>query len=115
MPRNSKRLFLPQVDNPNYLTMPYLSWERWISFWYQLMEVMETKPESVLEIGPGPGIVIRAIRDFGVFGVTADVDFRLRPTVGADITELPFRDKSFDCVLAAEVLEHIPFAEVPQA
>ncbi|MBI2309884.1 methyltransferase domain-containing protein [Candidatus Collierbacteria bacterium] len=115
MPRNSKRSFSPQVDDPNYLTMSYLSRERWISFWYQLMEVTETKPESVLEIGPGPGIVIRAIRDFGVFGVTADVDFRLRPTVGTDITKLPFVDKAFDCVLAAEVLEHIPFAEVPKA
>lgn len=101
----------PQVE-PDYLNMPYLSKERWTSFWYQLMEVMEVKPESVLEIGPGPGIVIRAIRDFGVFGVTVDIDFRLRPTVVADISKLPFKDKSFDCVLAAEVLEHIPFAEV---
>lgn len=115
MSRNSRKSFLPQVDDPNYLTMPYLSRERWISFWYQLMEVMETKPESVLEIGTGPGIVIRAIRDFGVFGVTVDIDWRLRPMVGADITKLPFADKSFDCVLAAEVLEHIPFAEVGTA
>lgn len=115
MPRNSRKSFLPQVEDPNYLTMPYLSRERWISFWYQLMEVTETKPETVLEIGPGPGIVIRAIRDFGVFGVTVDIDSRLRPTVVADITKLPFEDKSFDCVLAAEVLEHIPFIEVSKA
>ena len=25
MPKNSKRLFLPQVEDLNYLTMPYLS------------------------------------------------------------------------------------------
>ena len=68
----------PQV-NSDYFNMPYLSRERWISFWYQIMEVMETKPESVLEVGPGPGIVIRAIRDFGGFGVTVDIDWRLRP------------------------------------
>ena len=104
----------PQVE-PDYCNMPYLSRERWISFWYQLMEVTETKPKSVLEIGPGPGIVIRAIRDFGVFGVTVDIDWRLQPTVGADIAKLPFADKTFDCVLAAEVLEHIPFAEVSGA
>lgn len=79
------------------------------------MEIMKTGPKSVLEIGPGPGIVIRAIRDFGVFGVTADIDSRLRPTVGADITRLPFGDNSFDCVLAAEVLEHIPFIEAARA
>ena len=104
----------PQV-NSDYFNMPYLSRERWISFWYQIMEVMETKPESVLEVGPGPGIVIRAIRDFGVFGVTVDIDWRLRPTVAAGVTKLPFGDERFDCGLAAEVLEHIPFAEVSGA
>lgn len=105
---------MPQVE-PNYFNMPYLSRERWISFWYQLMEVMKTKPESVLEIGPGPGIVMRVLREMGVLGVSVDIDSRLRPTVGADVTKLPFGDKSFDCVLAAEVLEHISFAEVAGA
>ncbi|MBI4215500.1 MAG: methyltransferase domain-containing protein [Parcubacteria group bacterium] len=95
--------------------MPYLSRERWISFWYQLMEVMETKPESVLEIGPGPGIVSNVLKNIRIAVVTVDIDYRLRPTVGADVTKLPFADKSFDCVLAAEVLEHIPFAEVAGA
>ncbi|MBI5357183.1 class I SAM-dependent methyltransferase [Candidatus Collierbacteria bacterium] len=104
----------PQVE-PDYLNMRYLSRERWISFWYQIMEVMETKPRSVLEIGPGPGIVMRVLREMGVLGVSVDIDSRLRPTVGADVTKLPFGDKSFDCVLAAEVLEHIPFSEVSGA
>jgi len=92
--------------------MPYLSRERWISFWYQLMEVMETKPESVLEIGPGPKIVSDILKGMEIKLTTVDIDRRLRPTVAADISRLPFGDKSFDCVLAAEVLEHIPFAEV---
>ena len=43
-----------QVE-PDYINMNYLSRERWISFWYQIMEVTKTKPEKVLEIGPGPG------------------------------------------------------------
>lgn len=118
----------PQVE-PDYLNMPYLSRERWISFWYQLMEVMgapgkkdiipsgtkESYPKRVLEVGPGPGIVMGIIRGFGLFGVTVDIDFRIKPNVCADITQLPFGDKAFDCVLAAEVLEHIPFIEVSKA
>ena len=115
MPKNSRRLFSPQVENPNYLTMPYLSRERWISFWYQLMEVMETKPESVLEIGPGPNVVSNVLKNMRITLITVDIDWRLRPTVGADITRLPFGERTFDCVLAAEVLEHIPFIEVPKA
>lgn len=101
----------PQVE-PNYLNMPYLSKERWISFWYQIMEVTETKPKSVLEIGPGPGIVSQILKNMRMSVTSIDIDARLRPTAVADITKLPFADKSFDCVLAAEVLEHIPFAEV---
>lgn len=104
----------PQVE-PDYLNMPYLSRERWISFWYQIMEVTETKPESVLEIGPGPNIVSDVLENMGIRLTSVDIDWRLRPTVGADITKLPFADKVFDCVLAAEVLEHIPFNEVPKA
>lgn len=112
MQGNLKRLFSPQVENPNYLTMPYLSRERWISFWYQLMEVTETKPKSVLELGPGANIVSNVIENMKIQLTSVDIDWRLRPTVNADITKLPFADKTFDCVLAAEVLEHIPFAEV---
>ena len=115
MPKNSKRLFLPQVEDLNYLTMPYLSRERWISFWYQIMEVNKICPEKVLEIGPGPGIVSEILNKMNVEVTTLDIDPKLNPNVCADVTALPFLNKSFDTVLAAEILEHIPFLEVPKA
>ena len=95
--------------------MPYLSRERWISFWYQIMEVCETSSKHVLEIGPGPGIVSLILRRMGISVTTIDIDERLKPRVVGDITKLPLDDHSFDAVLVAEVLEHIPFAEVPMA
>lgn len=104
----------PQVD-PQYFTSAYLSRERWISFWYQIMEVNKTSPKKVLEIGPGPGIVSEILKRMNVKVITLDIDPKLRPTVCADVTALPFLDKSFDTVLAAEILEHIPFSEVPKA
>lgn len=104
----------PQVD-PQYFTSAYLSRERWISFWYQLMEVTEIKPESVLEIGPGPGVVSEILKKMKIRITTLDIDYRLKPNVCADVTSLPFAGKSFDTVLAAEILEHIPFYEVPKA
>jgi ubiquinone/menaquinone biosynthesis C-methylase UbiE len=79
------------------------------------MEVTKTKPESVLEIGPGPGIVSEILNKMNVKVTTLDIDHRLKPNVCADATVLPFADKSFDTVLAAEILEHIPFNEVPKA
>lgn len=105
----------PQVDEPNYLTMPYLSRERWISFWYQIMEVCEASGSSVLEIGPGPGVASWILRRMGISVTTLDIDERLRPGIVGDITTLSLRDRSFDIVLVAEVLEHIPFTEVPIA
>lgn len=104
----------PQVD-PQYFTSAYLSRERWISFWYQIMEVNKTSPKKVLEIGPGPGIVSEILKRMNVKVMTLDIDPKLRPTVCADVAAIPFGDKSFDTVLAAEILEHIPFSEVPKA
>jgi len=104
----------PQV-NPKYFTSAYLSRERWISFWYQIMEVNKTSPLKVLEIGPGPAIVSEVLKKMNVRVITLDIDHRLFPEVCADVTALSFTDKSFDTVLAAEILEHIPFNEVPKA
>lgn len=65
-----------------------------------------------MEVGPGPNIVSHVLENMRIRVASVDIDSRLRPTVQADITKLPFADKTFDCILAAEVLEHIPFAEV---
>jgi ubiquinone/menaquinone biosynthesis C-methylase UbiE len=40
-----------------------------------------------------------------------DLDPELKPDVVGDVTNLAFSDSSFDCVMAAQVLEHIPFEE----
>ena len=39
----------------------------------------------------------------------------MRTTVMGDATALPIAASSVDCVLAAEVLEHLPFERVPAA
>lgn len=108
------RDYKPQVET-NYLSLNYLSRERWISYWYQLMEVMASSPTSVLEIGPGPNVVSHVLKKMGLSYTSLDIDWKLRPRVVADVTKLPFTNKSFDTVLAAQVLEHIPFTQVPTA
>lgn len=70
---------------------------------------------SVLEIGPGAGHTTWLLRNFGFQTTTLDFDAQLGPDIVGDVTNLPCEDKSYDCVLCAEVLEHIPFAEFGRA
>lgn len=79
------------------------------------MEGSDPFGHSVLEIGPGPGIVSWVLHKMRMHVTTLDVDERLKPRTVGDVTKLPFVDRSFDTVLIAEVLEHIPFEDVPVA
>jgi len=82
---------------------------RWISYWYQIIEVLELKPDSVLEIGIGDKTVSHCLKSQGITVTTLDINKELKPDVVGSILKAPFQDNSFDVVLCAEVLEHLPF------
>lgn len=107
--------YLPQVEQGHYARGSYRSKDRWLSYFYQLQLVRNCKPVSVLEIGPGEGVVTEALRRDGVQVVTCDIDPNLRPDVVGSVTALPLENASFDLALAAEVLEHIRWQDVPAA
>jgi ubiquinone/menaquinone biosynthesis C-methylase UbiE len=69
----------------------------------------------VLEVGIGSGIVTEVLKKIGIGVTTLDIDENLRPDVVGSVTEIPLPDASADVVLAAEILEHIPFNEFPRA
>lgn len=104
-----------QVSKSHYEGKAYRSQERWNSYWHQLALVRGTKPQNVLEVGVGESVVARELAATGISVTTVDIAEDLHPDVVGSITALPFLDKSFDAVLAAEVLEHIRFEDVPQA
>lgn len=108
-------VYTAQTVASEYQAHSYRKQERWDSFWHQIDLVRRESPGSVLEIGPGPGIVTRALRDSGIAVTTLDVAEDVHPDVVGSITALPFPDKSFDAVLAAEVLEHIRAEDVGAA
>lgn len=106
--------YAPQVDKSHY-GRSYRSKDRWLSYYYQLSLVRSYTPSSVLEIGPGEGIVTDALRRDGIRVVTCDIAEDLQPDVVGSVTALPFADGEFELTLAAEVLEHIRFEDAATA
>lgn len=104
-----------QVDASHYYHQSYDTKERWISYWYQLHEVLKANPANCLEVGCGNGTVRTYLRSRGLEVTVVDIDATLEPDRVGDIRSLPCADNEFDVVLCAEVLEHLPFGDVPKA
>jgi hypothetical protein len=98
-----------QVDKAHYRLGSYLSKSRWISLWHQLDEIQRLTPESVLEIGPGPGLLKMAAQALGIRIETLDYDPELKPDYVGSLAALPFHDGAYDVVCAFQVLEHVPY------
>ena len=100
-----------------YEFLKYVSKKRMLTFWYQLAEIMELDARSVLEIGIGPRVVTGVLRELGKEVKTADVDVSLRPDYIVPVQRLTsvIAPESFDLVLCARVLHHVPFDEVDAA
>jgi ubiquinone/menaquinone biosynthesis C-methylase UbiE len=67
--------------------------------------------ESILEIGPGSKLVSRELQSMGYTVTTCDFDVHVNPDVVSDVRSLPFEENSFDCIMACQILEHIPFED----
>lgn len=105
----------PQVPPEHYRQLKYLGADRWVSYGSQVRVALRIGSERVLEIGIGNGIVRDALRALGVAVTTVDIDPQLRPDIVGSVTALPCQENSFDLVIAAEVLEHIPYEELAGA
>ena len=100
-------------DTAQYFSPEYGAVPRFHSYGIQVEGVNELGARTLLEIGPGPGVVSHYLRGAGIQVTTLDIDARLAPDVLGSIRALPFAHGAFDAVLCCQVLEHLPFAEVP--
>ena len=107
-----------QVSQDHYQTSRYDELHRWISYWYQIQAVSRHRPRNVLEIGVGSGVLSRYLADrLSIDVTTFDFDPALAPDFCGDVRQMDHlvRPNSFDAVLAFQVLEHLPFSDVPGA
>ncbi len=90
----------------------------WMSYWHQINEVLKTEGREILVIGVGNKTVSNYLKTLSEYlehrnmeVTTADIDENLNPDRICDVSELTetFDSNSFDTILCAEVLEHVPF------
>jgi len=89
----------------------YVSKERMVTYWHQVNEILPQKPDRLLEVGIGNGIVSAILKVYGIKVTTADINESLAPDVVVSITELDssFKQGEFPLVLCSRVLQHLPY------
>lgn len=103
-----------QVDIRHYHD-EYDSVERFASYYKQVEYLLGCGATKILEIGVGNGLVSDYLKKKGLNVVTTDIDIGLEPQVTSALPHLPFSEDSFDAVLCAQVLEHLPFEKLDEA
>lgn len=92
-----------------YSFQNYVYFSRWVSYWHQINEVLKLEPKNALLIGKGDGIVENILKNYIKEVKIMDIDSGLKPDITASVEKIPFDDNSYDLILCAEVLEHLPF------
>jgi hypothetical protein len=102
--------FQIQVDALHYKEN-YDDLNRFISYFHQINLIKKTGSKNILEVGVGNKTVLSYLKNQGYNVTSCDFDKSLNPDYIADLRKLPFRENSFDCVVAYEILEHLPFSD----
>jgi len=101
-----------QVGEGYYAKKKYNTLERFISYFHQIQSVIDLpNVETILEIGPGSKLVSKELIAMGYHVTTCDFDANVQPDVVSDVRSLPFEQESFDCIMACQILEHVPFTD----
>ena len=104
-----------EIDFDSQFSMNYedylkgIDLSNWYRYYFIIREVIKIKPKSILEIGAGNEIVKNCLNKFVKDYKTMDINPKLKPDILSDLREFkPELKEKFDCVICAEVLEHMP-------
>jgi SAM-dependent methyltransferase len=114
-------------DESSYLNLPNQRFYRKLYTYYQKLAaltnpiwwLLDKRTKTVLDVGCGQGYpmqLLRIVRDVEATGVDLFDEYLKEAKklniytklVKADVTKLPFKDKSFDSVICLQVIEHLP-------
>ena len=100
-----------QISANHYFNLDYVSQGRWFNYFLQIKNVLLISKigDNILEVGKGNGMVSSVLEKMNLTIKTLDIDEALKPDIVSSILETPCQNSEFDTVLAAEILEHIPF------
>jgi SAM-dependent methyltransferase len=89
---------------------PELEWRR---YWHQhdILDSLLPSKASILELGVGSGFTANYLRSRGHAVTTLDIDPEKKPDISANLAEYDF-PLHYDCIIAFEILEHMPFSVV---
>jgi len=88
----------------------------WFRYAAIIKELTNQKPQSVLEVGPGEGVIKNVMKQFVEKYDTLDVNPKLSPTYEGDVRDYKRElAEKYDCVIAADILEHIHFEDLETA
>lgn len=101
----------PQVPSSSYDFDRYMTIRRWSSLWHQVSLISSLRPQQVVEVGVGSGLLKVICNTMSISHLSVDLASDLNPDIHASILDLPLADQSCDVSCAFQVLEHIPYAE----
>jgi SAM-dependent methyltransferase len=106
-----KQFYLEQND---YLKQ--LDYQNWHRYFFIIKEVINLIPNNILEIGTGSGIVRNCLQPLVKSYTVLDVNPKLKPDFAGDIrTYQEGLENKFDCVIIADVLEHVPYCDLEKS
>jgi hypothetical protein len=105
--------FEDQFSLPKEYYLNSLDFLNWYRFFYLVKDTLRLGSKKILEVGSGSGFVKSCLEPHSKKYLVMDINERLNPDILQDVREKNRSlNKSFDTIIIADVLEHLPFEDL---